>query len=270
MTTIIITASPKHSRSMPMSAAPAARTTRTTRIAALLPMVLLLAVLLNGCGRGQQSGKAFSVPSAEQQLVEGAADALDRLAAEPGVPPFTHHLASARGIIIFPALYKGSYIFGLQGGHGVLLGRTANGEWSPPSFVTLTDLSFGFQAGGQVTTAALLLMDEEYLDKALRDNLTLSADISAAAGPAGHSAQLDYATHTRGIIHVAHTQGVAFSMALESGGIIVNHERNRNYYGMGTTPAEILAGRVDTPGAQVLRTRLTRHTEHPAQKTDTQ
>ncbi len=231
-----------------------ARATRPTL--AFLVITLLSALLLSGCWGKQHTGDASLTPSNEQLLIEGARDALDRLTKERGVIPFTGSLASAKGVIIFPSLYKGSWIFGVEGGNGVMLARNDDGTWSPPSFVTMSDFSFGFQAGGQVTTAIMLLMEPKYLEDALSDDLTCSADISAAIGPVGHNAQLDRGTHTEGIIYAAYTQGLAFSMSLEGGTIVINKERNRNYYGKEVTPTEIIAGTVDNSGSMGLRERL--------------
>lgn len=240
------------------------RFTQTTRSAlTALSIALLAALLLGGCGEKQGAGKT-SYPAAEQMIIENSVTALENLSKQKGVIPFHGYLAKAKGVIIFPSLYKGSYIFGIQSGNGILLSHNANGTWSAPSFVVMSDVSFGFQAGGQVTTGMLILMEQQYVDDALSDKLTLSADISAAIGPVGHSAQLDRSTHTKGIIYAAYTQGLAFSMALESGTILINKDRNRSYYGTDATPAEIIAGTVDNSGSQGLRNKLAQYAQQAA------
>ncbi|GFM32825.1 lipid-binding SYLF domain-containing protein [Desulfovibrio subterraneus] len=222
---------------------------------AALAICLLASLMLGGCTGARHAGRTDD-PSAAQQQVNSALTALERLDKERSVPPFASYLRKARGVVIFPSLYKGSYIVGMEGGNGVMLARSADGSWTAPAFITMADLSVGLQAGGQVSTVMLILMDQRYLDAALKDGLTLNADISAALGPTGHSGQIDYATHTRGIIYVAFTQGLAFSMALEGGTIAINNDRNLSYYGLGVTPAEIISGKVDNSGSLALRNRL--------------
>lgn len=218
--------------------------------------IALLCALATGCAPSARHDTSVVHPSAEQKIVTAAEDALQRLAGQDNIPPFTATLQQACGVVIFPSLYKGSYFFGVEGGNGVVLARTADGAWSAPAFVTMSDVSFGFQAGGQITTAMLILMDQQYLEDALADGLTLNADISAAIGPVGHSAQLDAATHKKGIVYVAYTRGLAFSMALEGGAVRSNTEHNRNYYGIGVTPDEIISGVVDNDGSLSLRQTL--------------
>src|ERR1700753_3289030 len=52
----------------------------------------------------------------------------------------------ARAVLIVPALVKGGFIFGAEGGDGVLLARTRHG-WSDPAFYSLGSASFGPPVG---------------------------------------------------------------------------------------------------------------------------
>ncbi|UZP67212.1 lipid-binding SYLF domain-containing protein [Desulfovibrio mangrovi] len=223
---------------------------------AVLTICMLAALLTGGCSGKRHADRTHDDPSREQILVNNSKTALEQLAKADDVPPFRSYLRKAKGVVIFPSLYKGSYFIGVEGGTGVMLARNTDGSWTPPSFITMADLSFGFQAGGQITTCMLILMEQEYVEDALQSGLTLNADISAAIGPTGHSGQIDYGTHTKGIVYVAFTRGIAFSMALEGGTIAINHDRNLSYYGMGVTPAEIVSGKVDNSGSFELRDTL--------------
>ena len=55
-----------------------------------------------------------------------------------------HNLRGARAVLIFPSLVKGGFIFGAEGGDGVLLRRSGRG-WSSPAFYSMGSASFGFQ-----------------------------------------------------------------------------------------------------------------------------
>lgn len=69
----------------------------------------------------------------------------------------------AKGILVFPGIYKGGFIVGGQYGEGALLvnGKTAG-------YYNTVQASFGLQAGGQKFGYALFFMTDsakEYLDK---------------------------------------------------------------------------------------------------------
>ena len=77
--------------------------------------------------------------------------AQDRRAAELG--------PRAAGILVFPKIVKAGFIFGGQGGKGVLTehGRTRG-------YYTIAAASFGLQAGAQWFSYALFFMDEQALN----------------------------------------------------------------------------------------------------------
>jgi len=55
-------------------------------------------------------------------------------------------IKNARAVYIVPKLVKGGFIFGAEGGDGVLLVRTGHG-WSEPKFYGMGSASFGLQVG---------------------------------------------------------------------------------------------------------------------------
>ena len=57
-------------------------------------------------------------------------------------------MKEAQGVVIFPKLTKGAFVFGLEGGNGVLIVRDGKtGSWSAPAFYEISAASFGVQAG---------------------------------------------------------------------------------------------------------------------------
>ena len=75
-----------------------------------------------------------------------------------------HNLRHARAVLIIPGLVKGGFIFGAEGGDGVLLARTRHG-WSSPAFYSLGSASFGLQIGLEQAQLVMIIMT----DRALRD-----------------------------------------------------------------------------------------------------
>ena len=65
-------------------------------------------------------------------------------------------LANAQGIVIIPDLVNGGFVVGVRHGRGIVMVRDERGFWRPPSFVTLTGGSVGWQIGLQVTDIVLV------------------------------------------------------------------------------------------------------------------
>ena len=97
----------------------------------------LIVVLLAAVSPAQAS-------SEQQQLVDQARIAVERLLAEPTVPSFPALMAQAKAVLVVPELVKAGFILGGEGGLGVLLVRDPEtGAWSPPAFYAMAAASFG-------------------------------------------------------------------------------------------------------------------------------
>ena len=120
--------------------------------------------------------------SEEQQLVDQARIAVEKLRADPTLPSFPALLSQAKAVLVVPELVKAGFIFGGEGGLGVLLVRNPEtGEWSPPAFYTMAAASVGLQIGVQVSKVMFLIMTDGGLSALMSDKLTLGADASIAA-----------------------------------------------------------------------------------------
>ena len=80
------------------------------------------------------------------QLVADANKTVTDLKHDPSFGPARDMIKNARAVYIVPKLVKGGFIFGAEGGDGVLLVRTGHG-WSQPKFYGMGSASFGLQAG---------------------------------------------------------------------------------------------------------------------------
>jgi lipid-binding SYLF domain-containing protein len=81
--------------------------------------------------------------------------------------------ASAKGILIFPSIVKGGFVFGLQYGEGALLMQGRN-----VAYYNTVSASYGLQAGVQVFGYALFLMSDTALD-----HLNSSGGFELGVGP---------------------------------------------------------------------------------------
>src|SRR5215831_4383594 len=71
---------------------------------------------------------------------------VDKMKSDPTFGPSRQILHGARAVLIVPQLIKGGFIFGAEGGDGVLLQRLGR-RWSEPAFYTIGSASFGLQIG---------------------------------------------------------------------------------------------------------------------------
>ena len=124
----------------------------------------------------------------ETVIVDDSRDVLNEIMAIPasGIPASL--LANAQGIVIIPDLVKGGFVVGVRHGRGIVMVRDERGFWRPPSFVTLTGGSVGWQIGLQVTDIVLVFKTRSSVQGLLRGKFTLGADAAAAAGPVGREA----------------------------------------------------------------------------------
>jgi lipid-binding SYLF domain-containing protein len=170
-------------------------------------------------------------------LIDQAETTLKNFMNDPDMKWFGKHLQEAKGVYIVPKLTKGAFIFGVEGGNGVVLARDEKGAWSEPVFYETSAASFGLQAGAQSQEAILLITSQKAVDSLLANKIKLGADGSVAIGPKGEGADTnltaDFITFTRAKGLYA---GVSFDGAL----IRPRDELNAAYYGQDVRPADII------------------------------
>ena len=95
----------------------------------------------------------------------------------------------ASGYVIFPSVAKGALGVGAARGKGELFEK---GSEKPSGEATLTQVTIGFQAGGQAYTEAILFEDKTSLDNFKKENFEFSAQVTAVAVKAGVGANAKY------------------------------------------------------------------------------
>jgi len=96
---------------------------------------------------------------------------------------------AAAGYVIIPTVGKGGIGIGGARGKGLLY---VGGE--PAAIVTLTQLTIGFQWGGQAYSEFIFFKDGAAIEDFKRGNYELGAQASAVAVTAGASADADYSS----------------------------------------------------------------------------
>ena len=195
----------------------------------------------------------------EQTRVDKARLAVDALRADTKFDAFPRLLAKAKAVLIVPELFKIGFIFGGEGGSGVLLVRDAkSGHWSHPAFYTMASGSIGLQIGAQVAEVAFVIMTDGGLEKLMSGKLTLGADVSLAAGPIGAGVEAGTTLNVDADIYAfSHAKGAFGGVSFEGALIVQDDDANEAYYGKAiSTRGIVLYGEVRNPDADALRAAL--------------
>lgn len=147
---------------------------RKTVIASAVLSILLLAV--SGWAWDQEE-----VNELEPEVKQAIANLKHK---DPSVQKFFDKSA---GYAVFPSVGKGG--FGIGGAYGTGLLKTGG---KTVAVVTLTQLTIGFQVGGQAYSEFIFFKDKTAFNDFKRGNFELGAQASAVAITAGASADADY------------------------------------------------------------------------------
>jgi len=168
----------------------------------------------------------------ETATVEEACEVVDALAAIPlkGIPPAL--FKDAQAIAIIPRVIKAGFLIGGRYGRGVFLVREKGDSWSPPTFISITGGSFGFQAGAQSTDLVLLFKSRAGVERILKGKgkVTLGADLAVAAGPVGRQAEAATDAQLRAEIYsYSRSRGLFAGLALEGAALLVDSAATEAY-----------------------------------------
>lgn len=151
------------------------------------------------------------------------------------------NLDQAKGVLIFPQVLKGGFIFGGSGGTGVFMVRNEKtGNWGEPAFYTIGSVTFGLQIGGEAAEVVMLAMTQKAVDSLLSSSFKLGGDVSIALGPVGGGAKAnaDLPTVTADFLSFAKSKGLYAGLNLEGSVVGVRGGLNKAYYGMDVRPVD--------------------------------
>lgn len=179
-----------------------------------------------------------------QELVDKSRISLERLVSHPDFTRLKAALKDAHGVLIFPSILKGGFIFGAEGGSGVLLTRDAKGEWSYPAFYGMGAGSFGFQIGFQDSEAVFVINTLKGLNAVLNNNFKFGIDASIAVGPVGQGIEGSTTTAVGADIEAySKNRGLFAGGAFEGAVVYERDGLNKEYYGQGATARTITMDR---------------------------
>ena len=200
----------------------------------------LIVLLLCAPGRG-----LADTASDAKGLVDQAELTLKNFMDDPDMTWFANHLQEAKGILILPKIMRGAFIFGLEGGNGVLLARDSKtGAWSEPAFYETSAASFGLQAGAQASEAILLINTQKAVDSLMANKIKFGVDGSVAIGPKGSGADT---SPTADFVTFSRAKGLFAGVSFDGASIRTKDKYNSAYYGENVRPSDILVAHTAKP-----------------------
>jgi SH3 domain-containing YSC84-like protein 1 len=207
----------------------------------VMAVVFLVGLLL--VSNGPASAKDMR---SAQGIVDNARVTLSDFLRDPNYSWIHNNLDHAKGVLIFPQVLKGGFVWGGSGGTGIFMTRDEKtGAWSEPAFYTIGSVTFGLQIGGEALQVVMLAMSQKAVDSVLSTSFKLGGDVSIALGPvgAGATAQADVPSVTGDFVSFMKAKGLYGGLNLDGSVIAVRDSLNRAYYGKSVRPAEIVVTR---------------------------
>ena len=206
--------------------------------ATIIAALILLLFGATGQGLADDAGDA-------KKIVDQAETTLKNFMSDPDMKWFASHLKDAKGVFIVPKLAKGAFIFGVEGGNGVMLARDEKSDaWSEPVFYETSAVSFGLQAGAQSQEAIVLIMTPKGVDSLLANKVKLGVDGSVAIGPKGVGTDTDlmadFVTFTR-------AKGLYAGVSFDGASIRTRDDLNTAYFGENVRPSDIVVAHKAKP-----------------------
>ncbi|MFZ4403338.1 MAG: lipid-binding SYLF domain-containing protein [Pseudobdellovibrionaceae bacterium] len=140
-------------------------------------------------------------------------------------------LQKAVCVATIPQVIRAGFIVGARYGKGLVSCRTATG-WSSPSFIQLRGGSWGAQFGVESIDLVLVFVQPNAVEKFSKDNFTIGADATVAAGPLGRDAQVgtDYKLDSE-IYSYSKAKGLFAGLTIEGTALTVDQYDNMQIYG---------------------------------------
>jgi lipid-binding SYLF domain-containing protein len=180
-----------------------------------------------------------------RQLVDKARLAFENFMADKDLGPSVRSLVKrAKGVLIYPQVLKGAFIWGISGGSGAMLAYDDKmGKWGGPAFYTIGEASFGLQIGGEASEVILVALTDRGVASLLSTSAKLGADAGIAVGPVGAGAEAATANLSADLVSYSRSKGLYAGISLEGAVVAVRDGLNKAYYGKEVTPTAILVQR---------------------------
>jgi lipid-binding SYLF domain-containing protein len=154
-------------------------------------------------------------------------------------------LDKAKAIAVFPNVIKAAFVFGGQGGKG-LISRRVRGGWGAPAVFKLGGGSIGFQIGGSSTDVIMLFMTDDSLKNLLEDKFEIGGEASVAAGPVGRTAKASTDAQLQAaILSYSRSKGLFAGISLS--GVVLSPDNDANMALYSMPAKDLLTGANKVP-----------------------
>jgi lipid-binding SYLF domain-containing protein len=161
----------------------------------------------------------------------------DSLQANPEARIPADKLKKAMGVIVMDQT-KGGFIVGYEQGFGVAMVKNKD-EWSPFSFMSSHEGSFGAQIGGKSTFRVILLMNEAARDRLTNPKVDFGGEAAGTGGDTSGGVG-DSFTDKNPVLVFGESKGLYGGATINGGSVASNDKANETYYGQYYSTKDIL------------------------------
>ena len=132
------------------------------------------------------------------------------------------------------------------GGSGVLIAKTEDGRWSPPSGILVHTLGVGFMAGIDIYDCVCVINNRQALQAFSKLRVSLGPEISVVAGPVGAGGIVDAEVlkERKPVYSYMKSRGLYAGLQFDGTIIVERNDENARFYGERLPVGAILAGQV--------------------------
>ncbi|MGC4004023.1 MAG: lipid-binding SYLF domain-containing protein [Pirellulales bacterium] len=164
--------------------------------------------------------------------IQESEQVLGELLAIPGKRISQALLADAQAVAVIPRVVKVGFIAGVRRGHGVVMVRDTDGDWSLPQFLTLTGGSVGWQAGIQGSDVVLVFKTKKSVEGLLKGKFTIGVDAAASAGPVGRNAAAATDAQLKAeILSYSRSRGLFVGASIDGSALEMDPTAHAAFYG---------------------------------------
>lgn len=204
----------------------------------------------SGNASAARSGQSDEIRDAQKQ-VDNATQVVKQMESDPQAKDL---LQQAKGVFIVPKYGRAGLVVGGRGGAGVLLANNG-GTWSNPAFYNLGGVSVGAQAGVEVGSIALMLMNQKALDSFMQDN-KFSVNADAGLTIVNYTAKANAQAGRGDVIVWSDTRGAFADATIGVTDINFDKDKNAAFYKNTVAARDIIGGKVKSAQASTLTKEL--------------
>lgn len=182
------------------------------------------------------------VNAAPRQTLADADAMLAVLEKDNSKDDFKRLMRRSKAVILIPSLVKGGFIFGAQGGSGVIVARRGD-SWGTPGFIGVGGASVGLQAGAQVSSIVLVVLTDKGLESFLKPTFKFGADGGLAVAWLGGGMNAGKTLDGADVVAMSTAEGLYAGVSLDGTVISADDSANAEFYGAGVTLRDILIDR---------------------------